>query len=84
MPETALIARNAKQAATIIRVSEDEEADNWGLFSPQLLRRHAVPVLSTAGTCYRRTSNSKVGWIPAARTMNERRRGGVPSALSRS
>ncbi|KAL6842417.1 hypothetical protein ACP4OV_027844 [Aristida adscensionis] len=100
MPETArytaLIARNAKQAAADMSkvlqteiVEEQEKLDagvvagsnDWGLFSSQFLQRHGVHLLGTTSTwflldiafyshLFQKDIFSKVGWIPAAKTMN--------------
>nr|CAD1843860.1 unnamed protein product [Ananas comosus var. bracteatus] len=70
MPETArytaLVARNAKQAAADMskvlqeEIGEDDTelaeqptvADDWGLFSPQFARRHGIHLLATSTTWF--------------------------------
>ncbi|XP_020084604.1 probable inorganic phosphate transporter 1-3 [Ananas comosus] len=70
MPETArytaLVARNAKQAAADMskvlqeEIREDDTelaeqptvADDWGLFSPQFARRHGIHLLATSTTWF--------------------------------
>ncbi|CAL4942109.1 unnamed protein product [Urochloa decumbens] len=74
MPETArytaLIARNANRN------------NEWGLFSSQFVRRHGLHLVATTTTwflldiafysqnLFQKDIFSKVGWIPAAKTMN--------------
>ncbi|GJM84674.1 hypothetical protein PR202_ga00367 [Eleusine coracana subsp. coracana] len=102
MPETArytaLIARNAKQAAADMskvlntEIVEDKDQaelasasagnNEWGLFSPQFLRRHGLHLLGTTSTwflldiafysqnLFQKDIFSKVGWIPPPKTMN--------------
>ncbi|GJN20748.1 hypothetical protein PR202_gb08165 [Eleusine coracana subsp. coracana] len=104
MPETArytaLIARNAKQAAADMskvlntEIVEDKDqvelasasasagSNEWGLFSPQFLRRHGLHLLGTTSTwflldiafysqnLFQKDIFSKVGWIPPPKTMN--------------
>ncbi|CAN6318295.1 unnamed protein product [Urochloa humidicola] len=105
MPETArytaLIARNAKQAAADMSKVLNEEivedaaaaaeldasgsgtgANEWGLFSSQFVRRHGLHLVATTSTwflldiafysqnLFQKDIFSKVGWIPAAKTMN--------------
>ncbi|KAF8721280.1 hypothetical protein HU200_023208 [Digitaria exilis] len=105
MPETArytaLVARNAKQAAAdmsrVLHTDIEEErsesvekaaamvlagGDEWGLFSSEFVRRHGLHLVATTSTwflldiafysqnLFQKDIFSKVGWIPAARTMN--------------
>ncbi|GJN09069.1 hypothetical protein PR202_ga27040 [Eleusine coracana subsp. coracana] len=56
--------------------------DTWGLFSKQFLRRHGLHLLATTSTwflldiafysqnLFQKDIFTKVGWIPAGRTMN--------------
>ncbi|CAN6285651.1 unnamed protein product [Urochloa humidicola] len=101
MPETArytaLVARNAKQAAAdmsrVLKTEIEESTehvdktvvlagDEWGLFSPEFVRRHGLHLLATTSTwflldiafysqnLFQKDIFSKVGWIRPAKTMS--------------
>uniref|UniRef100_A0A0D9XK64 H(+)/Pi cotransporter n=1 Tax=Leersia perrieri TaxID=77586 RepID=A0A0D9XK64_9ORYZ len=102
MPETArytaLVARDAKQAAADMSkvldtdIKEDDAAvvavggggggNEWGLFSKKFVGRHGMHLVATTSTwflldiafysqnLFQKDIFSKVGWIPAAKTMN--------------
>jgi MFS transporter, PHS family, inorganic phosphate transporter len=94
---TALVAHNVKKAvADMSKVLQVEivenfekkpsheiiRRDNWGLFSPQFLKRHGIHLLATTTTwffldiafysqnLFQKDIFTKVGWIPEAGTMN--------------
>jgi MFS transporter, PHS family, inorganic phosphate transporter len=94
---TALVAHNVKKAVAdmskVLQVEivenfekkpDDEiiRRENWGLFSPQFLKRHGLHLLVTTTTwffldiafysqnLFKKDIFSKVGWIPKAGTMN--------------
>ncbi|XP_027343829.1 probable inorganic phosphate transporter 1-5 [Abrus precatorius] len=101
MPETArytaLVAKNAKQAAqdmsTVLQVEieaeqekvdkiADRDANSFGLFSREFVRRHGLHLLGTTTTwflldiayyssnLFQKDIYSKIGWIPSAGEMN--------------
>ncbi|KAJ6708902.1 PHOSPHATE TRANSPORTER [Salix koriyanagi] len=102
MPETArytaLVAKNAKQAASdmskvlqvdleaetqkIEKLDDGKQANSFGLFSSEFLRRHGLHLLGTASTwflldiafysqnLFQKDIFSAIGWIPPAKTMN--------------
>ncbi|KAJ4726875.1 Phosphate transporter [Melia azedarach] len=101
MPETArytaLVAKNAKQAASdmskVLQVQleageqkiqqlNQDQANIFGLFSKQFLRRHGLHLLGTTSTwflldiaffsqnLFQKDVFSAIGWIPSASTMN--------------
>lgn len=94
---TALVAKNSKQAASdmskVLQVEIEAEpqkaeqesqkdANSFGLFSRQFLRRHGLHLLGTTTTwflldiafysqnLFQKDIFSAIGWIPPAKTMN--------------
>lgn len=101
MPETArytaLVAKNAKQAASdmskVLQVDiesepqkvdqlSQKEANSFGLFSREFMRRHGLHLLGTTTTwflldiafysqnLFQKDIFTAIGWIPPAKTMN--------------